>query len=79
METPDMSTSPYEVITHHEVYGDRQWWVFDIPALGAVGQALSFDEIEDEARGIIAMWHEDGPAFEEVCVEIRHDSRADEH
>lgn len=67
----------YEVIAHREVSPDGAWWVFEIPALGAVGQATKLGRVEDEARGIIAAWEEDGPDPEDVSVSVRVDGEAE--
>ena len=51
----------YDVIAHREVSPEANFWVFEIPALGAVGQAVKLGQVADEARGIITAWDEDGP------------------
>lgn len=35
---------------------EGRWWVFKIPDLATGGQAASLSEVEDEARGVAAMW-----------------------
>lgn len=35
---------------------DGKWWVFDIPELGAAGQALKLSDVEFEARDVVATW-----------------------
>lgn len=67
----------YEVIAHREVYPEGAWWVFEIPALGAVGQTSKLRDVEGEARGIIIAWDEDGPAEEDVRVAVRLDGEAE--
>lgn len=63
----------YDVVTHRE--GDL--WVFTIPSLSASGQATSLSAVTDEARGIIEAWTEDGPAYEDITVNV-HIDRAQE-
>jgi len=38
----------YDVIAHREVSPEANFWVFEIPALGAVGQAVKLGQV---ARG----------------------------
>ena len=40
MDTTVESGTTYEVVTHREVSAEANIWVFEIPALGAVGQAM---------------------------------------
>ena len=61
----------YEVVVHRETRPEGSWWVFDIPDLGAVGQATRLADVGGEARGIIAAWDEDGPAENDVHVTAR--------
>lgn len=61
----------YEVIAHREVSPEASFWVFEIPALGAVGQAVKSGQVADEARGIIAAWDEDGPDEDVLKVQVR--------
>lgn len=56
-ETVEGGTT-YEVIVHREVSAEVSFWVFEIPALGAVGQAMKLSQVADEARGVIAAWDE---------------------
>lgn len=88
----DSITGPgiaYGVIAHREVTEETDFWVFEIPELGEpstvngtmmmpVGQALSRDEIEDEARGIIAAWNDDGSLAEEIRVSVRFDGELEQ-
>ncbi|MCP3425593.1 XRE family transcriptional regulator [Rothia sp. AR01] len=67
----------YEVIAHREVHPEASFWVFEIPALGAVGQATKLSAVEEEARGIITAWDEDGPAEEDIGVSVRLDGEAE--
>ena len=50
--------------------------MFEIPALGVVGQAAELGQVADEARGIIAAWNEDGPDEDSVTVQVRLDGEA---
>lgn len=59
----------YDVLAHRE--GDL--WVFTIPPLSVSGQATSLSAVTDEARGIIEAWEEDGPAYEDITVNIQID------
>ena len=59
----------YDVVTHRE--GDL--WVFTIPSLSATGQATSLSAVTNEARGIIEAWTEDGPAYEDITVNVQID------
>ena len=59
----------YDVVTRRE--GDL--WVFTIPPLSVSGQATSLSAVTDEARGIIEAWEEDGPAYEDITVNIQID------
>jgi hypothetical protein len=77
MGTVNSDTAAYEVIVHREVTPGQTWWVFDIPALGATGQALKLTDVAPEARGIIAAWEEDGPAEEDIEVTVRFDGEAE--
>ena len=70
------SRTTYEVVTHREVSAEAGFWVFEIPALGAVGQAAKLGQVADEARGIIAAWDEDGPDEDSVTVQVRLDGEA---
>lgn len=63
----------YEVIAHREVSSETAFWVFEIPALGAVGQAVKLGQVADEARGIIAAWDEHGPDEDAFGVQVRLD------
>lgn len=63
----------YEVIAHREVSPEASFWVFEIPALGAVGQTAKLGQVADEARGIIAAWDEDGPDEDALKVQVRLD------
>jgi hypothetical protein len=67
----------YEVIAHREASPETVIWVFEIPALGVVGQAAKLGAVEGEARGILAAWDEDGPAEDEVRVRVRLDGEAE--
>lgn len=67
----------YEVIAHREVSPEASFWVFEIPALGAVGQAMKLGQVADEARGIIAAWDEDGPDEDALEVQVRLDGEAE--
>lgn len=69
----------YEVVTHCEISAEVNFWVFEIPALGAVGQAAKWGQVEDEARGIIAAWNEDGPDDDSFTVRVRLDDEAGAH
>ena len=66
----------YEVIVHREVSAEASFWVFEIPALGAVGQAMKLSQVADEARGIVAAWNEDGPDEDSFTVRVRLDGEA---
>lgn len=59
----------YDVVTHRE----GNLWVFTIPSLSATGQATSLSAVTDEARGIIEAWTEDGPAYEDITVNVQID------
>ena len=76
MDTTVESGTTYEVVTHREVSAEAGFWVFEIPALGAVGQAVKLGQVADEARGIIAAWNEDGPDEDSVKVQVRLDGEA---
>lgn len=67
----------YDVIAHREVSPEANFWVFEIPALGAVGQAVKLGQVTDEARGIITAWDEDGPDEKAFKVHVRLDGEAD--
>lgn len=69
----------YEVVTRCEVSAEVNFWVFEIPALGAVGQAMKLSQVADEARGIIATWNEDGPDEDSFIVRVRLDDEAGAH
>lgn len=69
----------YEVIVHRDVSVEASFWVFEIPALGAVGQTVKWGQVEDEARGIIAAWNEDGPDEDSFTVRVRLDDEAGAH
>ena len=69
----------YEVIVHREVSAEASFWVFEIPALGAVGQAMKLSQVADEARGIVAAWNEDGPDEDSFTVRVRLDGEAGAH
>lgn len=77
-ETVEGGTT-YEVIVYREVSADASFWVFEIPALGAVGQAVKWDQVEDEARGIIAAWNGDGPDEDSFTVRVCLDGEAGSH
>lgn len=47
---------------------DGKWWVFELPELGAAGQAHTLAEIEHEARGVASAWL-DVP-YEAVAVDV---------
>ena len=76
MDTTVESGTTYEVVTHREVSAEASFWVFEIPALRAVGQAVKLGQVADEARGIIAAWNEDGPDEDSVTVQVRLDGEA---
>ncbi|ERS33489.1 hypothetical protein HMPREF1275_01695 [Propionibacterium sp. KPL1844] len=76
MDTTVEGGTTYEVVTHCEVSAEAGFWVFEIPALGAVGQAVKLGQVADEARGIIAAWNEDGPDEDSVKVQVRLDGEA---
>lgn len=76
MDTTVESGTTYEVVTHREVSAEANFWVFEIPALGVVGQAAELGQVADEARGIIAAWNEDGPDEDSVTVQVRLDGEA---
>jgi len=76
MDTIVEGGTTYEVVTHCEVSAEAGFWVFEIPALGAVGQAVKLGQVADEARGIIAAWNEDGPDEDSVKVQVRLDGEA---
>lgn len=76
MDTTVEGGTTYEVVTHCEVSAEASFWVFEIPALGAVGQAVKLGQVADEARGIIAAWNEDGPDDDSVKVQVRLDGEA---
>jgi len=76
MDTTVEDGTTYEVVTHCEVSAEAGFWVFEIPALGAVGQAVKLGQVADEARGIIAAWNEDGPDEDSVKVQVRLDGEA---
>lgn len=67
----------YDVIAHREDSPEANFWVFEIPALGAVGQAVKLGQVADEARGIITAWDEDGPDEKAFKVHVRLDGEAD--
>ncbi|WP_269929312.1 XRE family transcriptional regulator [Kocuria massiliensis] len=77
MSTTAHTGTVYEVIAHREVYSDVSFWVFEIPTLGAAGQATKLANVQDEARGIIAAWNENGPAADDVRVQVRLDGEAE--
>lgn len=64
------------MVTHREVSAEASFWMFEIPALEAVGQAVKLGQVTDEARGIIAAWNEDGPDEDSVTVQVRLDGEA---
>ena len=76
MDTTVESGTTYEVVTHREVSAEAGFWVLEIPALGAVRQAVKLGQVADEARGIIAAWNEDGPDDDSVKVQVRLDGEA---
>ena len=76
MDTTVEGGTTYGVVTHCEVSAEAGFWVFEIPALGAVGQAVKLGQVADEARGIIAAWNEDGPDEDSVKVQVRLDGEA---
>ena len=76
MDTTVEGGTTYEVVTHREVSAEANFWVFEIPALGVVGQAAELGQVADEARGIIAAWNEDGPDEHSVTVQVRLDGEA---
>ncbi|WP_296216367.1 hypothetical protein [uncultured Corynebacterium sp.] len=65
-----MAVHAYRVVVHRETCVEGTWWVFDIPALGATGQADRFEDVQWEARCIIAAWNDDGTNPAEVTVSI---------
>lgn len=71
MTSTTTASRTYEVVVHRETHTEGSWWVFDIPDLGAVGQATRLADVGSEARGIIAAWDEDGPAEDDVHVTVR--------
>ena len=77
MDTTVEGETTYEVIAHREVSAEANIWVFEIPALGAVGQAMKLSQVADEARGIIAAWNEDGPDEDSFTVQVRLDGEAE--
>lgn len=77
MDTTVEGGTTYEVIAHREVSAEASFWVFEIPALGAVGQAMKLSQVADEARGIIAAWDEDGPDEDSFTVQVRLDGEAE--
>lgn len=77
MDTTVEGGATYEVIAHREVSAEASFWVFEIPALGAVGQAVKLGQVTDEARGIIAVWNEDGPDENSFKVQVRLDGVAE--
>ena len=79
MNTTAEGGAAYEVIVHREVSAEASFWVFEISALGAVGQAVKWGQVEDEARGIIAAWNEDGPDEDSFTVRVRLDDEAGAH
>lgn len=79
MDTTVEGETTYEVIAHREVSAEVNFWVFEIPALGAVGQAAKWGQVEDEARGIIAAWNEDGPDEDSFTVRVRLDGEVGAH
>lgn len=50
---------------------DGKWWVFEIPELGAGGQARDLAELEHEARGVAAMWLNTDPSEIAITVTVR--------
>lgn len=49
---------------------DGKWWVFDIPALGAAGQALKLSDVEFEAHDVVATWLNVDPKTVTVTVSV---------
>ena len=76
MDTTVEGGTSYEVIVHLEVSAEASFWVFEIPALGAVGQAMKLSQVADEARGIVAAWNEDGPDEDSFTVRVLLDGEA---
>ena len=79
MDTTVEKGTIYEVVTHCKALAEVNFWVFEIPALGAVGQAMKLSQVADEARGIIAAWNEDGPDEDSFTVRVRLDDEAGTH
>ena len=79
MDTTVEKGTIYEVVTHCEALAEVNFWVFEIPALGAVGQAMKLSQVADEARGIVAAWNEDGPDEDSFTVRVRLDDEAGAH
>lgn len=73
MDTTVEGETAHEVIVHREVSAEVGFWVFEIPALGVVGQAVKWGQVADEARGIVAAWNEDGPDEDSFTVRVRLD------
>lgn len=55
---------------------DGRWWVFEIPELGAGGQAHSLAEVDLEAQGVAAMWLDVAPSDVTVRVAIKGPEKA---
>lgn len=79
MDTTVEGGTTYEVIAHREVSAEASFWVFEIPALEAVGQAMKLSQVADEAREIIAAWNEDGSDEDSFTVRVRLDDEAGAH
>lgn len=61
-----MSVRTYQVTAERE----GRWWVFEIPELGAAGQAHNLAEVDEEARGITAAWLDVEPDTIAVAVTV---------
>lgn len=79
MDTTVEGGTSYEVIVHREVSAEASFWVFEIPVLGAVGQAMKLSRVADEARGVVAAWNEDGPDEDSFTVRVRLDGEVGAH
>lgn len=58
-----------------DVRRDGKWWFFEIPEIDMAGQARKLDEVEFEARDIIATWLK--VDFESIVVSLNVDIPAE--
>lgn len=49
---------------------DGKWWVFEVPALGAAGQALKLSDVEAETHDVVATWLDVAPETVGVNISV---------